>query len=271
MTTAWNNLLDTLQMELVECGVTDVIRLVHEVIDDTPYKTKNYEQYKVLEEDYYIENISPKYKNAKNVIKLAEVSDNLVNDLLQNRKSVRDYANEEMTFSEFSTLMSTSFGWKETFVGAYSRREFPVKKTNSQGGINYLDMYLFINNVENIESGIYYYNFLKHELVQIDHGNVRPIINKIHYQNEFITYANICVLYVADFNRVSWKYLRRSYRFAHVDTGIAAANLQITAESLGLGSCIVAGYLEHEVEKYLELESEELPILSVSIGKKCQL
>ncbi|HFE9852291.1 SagB/ThcOx family dehydrogenase [Enterococcus faecalis] len=262
-------MIDSIQLDLVEYENMDVIRLIHELVDDTPYKTQNYDQYKVSEENYYIENINHKYKEAENSVKLASVTDNIVNDLLKKRKSVRDYSNEKITFNEFSTLLGTSFGLKETFMGAYSKREFPIKKTNSQGGLNFLDMYIFINDVESIESGIYYYNFLKHELIQIDYGNVRPIINKIHYQNEFTTYANMCVIFVADFKRVSWKYLRRSYRFAHVDTGIAAANLQLTAESLGLGSCIVAGYLENEVEKYLELGKDELSILSVSIGKKC--
>jgi len=269
MDTKKNDILASMQAKLANSDPIDVIRVVHELIDDTPYKTENYEQYNIAEKDYYIAHIKDEYKNSKKTIKLAPVSDNVVNDLLQNRSSARDYANEQMTFDEFSTLLGTSFGLKQKLTGAYSRRDFPIKKTNSAGGLNALDLYVFVNNVEGIESGIYYYNFLAHELIQIDYGNVRPIINKIHYQNEFTTYANICVIYVADLTRVSWKYLRRSYRFVHVDTGIAAANLQITAETLGLCSCMVAGYLEHEVERYLSLGQDELPILSVSIGKRC--
>jgi len=270
MEQAKTDVLESIQLNLVEHESLDVIRIMHEVVDDTPYKTQNYEQYNLAEEEYYIEHTCPRYKDAEERIKLEQVSDNVIKDLLQRRNSTRDYSNETLTFKEFSTLVGTAFGLKQTFTGAYSRRDFPVKRTNSAGGINYIDMYIFINNVEGIAQGMYYYDFLQHDLVQIDHGNVRPIINKIHYQNEFTTYSNMCVMYVADFKRVAWKYLRRSYRFAHVDTGIAVANLQLTAESLGLGSCMVAGYLEHEVEKYLSLEEHELPILSMSIGKKCQ-
>lgn len=264
------DVFEDIQMRLMEKEATEVIRIVHEVLDDTPYKTKNYYQYSIDEDSYFIEHINQRFKDDQvyKTIDLMSPKEDRIGELLKNRKSIRDYTNKELSFEDFSTLMANSFGMKDTFMGAYSLKEYPVKMTNSQGGLNYLDMYLFINNVEDVESGIYYYNFLKHQLIQLDYGNVRPIISKIHYQNEFTTYSNMLVMYIADLKRVSWKYLRRSYRFAHVDTGIAAANLQISSENLGLGTCMVAGYLEHEVEKYLQLTPEEIPILSVSIGTK---
>lgn len=258
--------IEKIQKELSGNTTNEVIRIVHEVIDDTPFKTRNNEQYSIAEDEYYIKNTNIRFTSEDLRMQLKKVSHNNITQLLQNRQSVRDYSNKKITYSDMSTLMGVSFGLKETFKGAYSKKEFPVKTSNSQGGLNYLDLYLLINNVENIDSGIYYYDFLQHELVQLDYGNVRPIINKIHYQNEFTTYGNLLAIYVADFKRISWKYLRRSYRFAHVDAGIAVANLQLVTKSLGLGSCIVAGYLEHEIENYLELPKDEIPIVSVSIG-----
>lgn len=246
------------------------VAIIHEIIDDTPYKTKEYNKY--FHDEYYISHNKEKIvnSNAKR-IKLKpydDMSDCDLKKIITDRYSIRDYKNEEVSFEQFSTILHYSFGKKRTARGAYDQREFPFKFINSAGGLNHLDLYVFVNKVTGIESGIYYYDFINDELIQIEHGNMRLIVKYVNYQNEFTVYSNFVVTIVSDLSRIVPKYYKRAYRMVHMDAGIATAYMQIIGEYLGISSCVVAGFLEHELEKLLSLTENDYPISTMSFGIK---
>lgn len=257
--------------QLFDVPDIDQVKVIHEIIDDTPYKTKNYTKY--LHDEYYIvhnkraviESSVKKYKLKTN--KHLFQQENLVH-IIENRHSLRDYENQSISFETFSNILHYSFGVKYFGLGAYNQRKYPFKYTNSQGGLNYLDLYIVVNRVEGIEKGLYYYDFINDEICLLDYGNMRLIMNEINYQNEFTVYSNFICFVVADLERVVLKYYKRSYRFSHVDTGILVAYLQLLAEYHGLGSCAVAGFLEHKLDNLLNLSSNDYPIISISFGYK---
>ncbi|MFA9555703.1 SagB family peptide dehydrogenase [Evansella sp. AB-rgal1] len=256
---------------MLEKSDIDQIKVVHEIIDDTPYKTKNYMKY--MHDEYHIvhnkkqiiDNCIRKYKLRVNKEKLHKQD---IFDVIENRHSLRDFDNRTVDFETFSNIIHFSFGVKYFGVGPYDQKQFPFKYTNSQGGLNYLDLFIFINNVEGVEKGLYYFDFIEDELCLVDHGNMRILINDTHFQNEFTVYSNFVCVIVADMERVVPKYYKRAYRFAHVDSGILLSYLQLLAEHHGLGSCAVAGYLEHKLEDILALGSNDYPIVSMCFGYK---
>lgn len=247
------------------------VAILHELIDDTPFKTKNYMKY--IHDEYYIKhNKSDIINNCSKFYELdidsnEEVSRGVI-ELIKDRYSVRDYKNMPIKFKEFSQIVHYSMGLKCFGRGAYDQREFPFKYCNSQGGLNHLDLYLIVNNVEGVEQGLYYYDFIENKIWQMDNGNMRSIIGEINFQNEFSTYSNFLAIIVSDLSRVVPKYYKRAYRMAHVDAGIVSAYLQLTAEKNDISSCIVAGYLEHRVEDLLNLTEDDYPILTMSFGYK---
>lgn len=257
------NLLDLTDM--------DQVQVIHEIIDDTPYKTKNYMKY--LHDEYYIQHNKPEAIN-QSIAQYeldADRSYKPYKDLLSTvseRHSLRDFENKSIDFKTFSNIIYYSFGVKFYGLGAYNQKKYPFKYTNSQGGLNYLDLYIVVNQVDSLEQGLYYYDFMNNTLCLLDRGNMRPILNEINFQNEFSVYSNFVCFLVADMHRVVPKYYKRAYRFAHVDTGIVAAYLQLIAESYHVSSCAVAGFLEHKVEDLLGLNGEEFPTLSICFGCK---
>lgn len=263
--------LQSIKEQLIDVSDIDQVKVMHEMIDDTPYKTQNYMKY--MHDEYHIEhnkkelieNSKVKYKLSVDKNKLCEED---VIQIISNRHSLRDFENKTIEFETFSNIIHYSFGVKYYGLGAYNQKRYPFKYTNTQGGLNYLDLYIIVNNVENIEKGLYYYDFINDEICLLDRGNMRPLINEINFQNEFTVYSNFVCFIVADMQRVVPKYYKRAYRFSHVDTGILAAYLQILAEYHGIGSCAVAGYLEHKLEKLIGLSSNEYPILSICFGYK---
>lgn len=251
------------------------VSILHEILDDTPFKTENYTKYN--HDEYYIKH------NKSNIIKDCtkfyqlysnlqqnKDEDNLI-ELISERNSERDYTNNMITFEDFSMIIHYSMGIKNIGRGVYNQKEFPFRYCNSQGGLNHLDLYLIINNIEKIEQGLYYYDFLENKIWQMDRGNMRGIIGEINFQNEFSIYGNFLAIITSDLSRVAPKYFKRSYRMAHVDAGIVGAYLQLLSEKYKIKSCIIAGYLEHNLEKLLNLTENDYPIVTISFGQKGEL
>ncbi len=265
------NKLQQIKEQLLDVTDIDQIKITHELIDDTPYKTKNYLKY--MHDEYYIQHhkahlIQQSLKKIPLKANRERFQNQMLPDLISNRHSLRDYENKQVDFETFSNIIHYSFGVKNYGLGAYNQKKYPFKYTNSQGGLNYLDLYIVALNVEGLEQGLYYYDFIHNELCLMDAGNMRPLINDIHFQNEFTVYSNFICFIVADMERVVPKYYKRAYRFSHVDTGILTAYLQLIAEFHDLGSCSVAGYLEHKLEDLLGLSSNDYPIVSICFGYK---
>lgn len=262
--------IQNLKEQLAELTDLEQIRVLHEVIDDTPYKTQNY--FKYLHDEYYIQhNKSSLLEDnpIKYELKVPKDAEPVtLYDLISNRHSLRDYDARPMPFQTFSEILHYSFGVKNVGRGAYNKRSFPFKYSNTQGGLNYLDIYYVVNNVTGIEQGLYYHDFLTDSICLLDFGNMRGKLAEINFQNEFTVYSNFVCFIVADLSRVVPKYYKRAYRFAHVDAGVLLAYMQLIAEQNGVGSCAVAGYLEHVVEDLLQLSSDEYPLLSMSFGYK---
>lgn len=262
--------LKNIEIQLATLSDREQIRVLHEMLDDTPFKTQNYNKYQHDEYDIRHNRLGI-LKSGKKTIPLILSDDfpvcNFI-DLIAQRSSLRDYANQEVSFEQFSALLHYSMGTKRIARGAYNQREYPFRFCNSAGGLNHLDLYLLINRVESIESGVYYYDFINDSLIQMDYGNMRSVISRVNFQNEFSVYSNFVAVIVSDLSRIEPKYYKRSYRMAHVDGGIAMAHMQVLGEYLGLSSCIIAGFLEHELENLLHLTEDDYPICTMSFGVK---
>lgn len=261
--------IQRIKEELASLSDIEQISILHELVDDTPYKTQSYSKY--MHNEYHIQHNKPhlvdqslkKYK-----LFIHSNGDKEPMKTIRNRYSIRDYENRSLDYATFSQILHYSFGVKYYGRGAYNKQSFPFKYSNTQGGLNYLDLYIIINNVDTIDQGLYYYDFISDEICMVDKGNMRGKLSEINYQNEFTVYGNFVCFIVADMTRVVPKYYKRAYRFAHVDAGILTAYLQLLAEHNGMGSCAVAGYLEHNVEDLLNLSCDEYPLLAMSFGYK---
>ncbi|ARY93037.1 SagB/ThcOx family dehydrogenase [Lacticaseibacillus casei] len=255
---------------LKNCTDAEIVSILHEVIDDTPFKTRNYTEYS--HDEYYI--VHNKREVIQNSIKEYPLSTSSIKsarpliDSITGRKSLRDYAYDSVSFDQFSEIIHYSFGVKSVGRGAYDQREFPFKFCNSQGGLNYLDLYIVVSNVEGLPQGLYYFDFINDQVCLVQAGNMRTVLKDIHFANEFVAYGAFTCFVVADLSRVMPKYYKRAYRMAHVDAGILVAYLELIAESIDIHSCTVAGYLEHKLDDLLNLTVNDYPVVSITFGKQ---
>ena len=79
------------------------------------------------------------------------------------------------------------------------------------------------------------------------------------------------IIFIApDVSRLTWKYgTSKSYRLAHLETGVVCQNIHLVATALGLGSCMVFGFDDEQIDALLGLDGRrEFTTLLIAIGNK---
>ena len=191
-------------------------------------------------------------------------TDNLYN-ILEKRESKRDYAKNEISFEKLSNLLYYSYGIKKYREYAYNKKHYPVPFSPAAGGLNPFNLYLYVKKVAELEDGLYYYSPSENCLVELYVGSTEIDLFS-NYSTEFPIYANINIFVVTDINRFLWKYGERGYRFSNIDCGILSQNISLLSTYLGLGSCMIAAFVDDAVSKNLNLDQTELPLLGISVG-----
>jgi nitroreductase len=79
--------------------------------------------------------------------------------------------------------------------------------------------------------------------------------------------ASAIVLYTAVLERSLWKYTDRGYRYILFETGHVAQNVNLVAESLGLGSLNLGGFFDDQIAAFLGIDTdEEVPLYATALG-----
>lgn len=195
--------------------------------------------------------------------KIGLISEPLGSALLK-RKSERDYKEEIIDKKTLSQLLFYSIGvipeknvkWNNT------RRVYP-----SAGARYPLEIYLCLNNINDIKSGLYYYSPSGHELTLLRLDNkIQAKIFRITHQL-WIKKSNIVFIISAIVGRSSIKYSDRAYRYCLIESGHIGQNIYLVSKSLGLKACSVGGFVDNEINKLINVDDDvEVPLYLVAIG-----
>ncbi len=189
-------------------------------------------------------------------------------EALESRSSTHDFGSQPLSLQKLSTFLHYTYGVKR-YAGAYNIKNFPVRMAPSAGGLQPVDLYLVINNVEEMRKGLYYYDPIEHALKLLDEGNMRRHMVRYCLFEDWIGYAPVVFISVCNLNRVMWKYSHRGYRFVHVDTGVLTENMYLVGTALGLATCAVAGYFDDMLNELLQINGrDEFATLVFTIGNK---
>ncbi|MHA2049822.1 MAG: SagB/ThcOx family dehydrogenase [Promethearchaeota archaeon] len=209
------------------------------------------------------------YPNAKKKIKLPNPEFNSdINfwKVVLNRKSVRNFNNEPISQSQLSQLLYGMSGLTRIFP------QFEFRTVPSAGGLYPIEIYLIINNVENIERGIYHYNVKVHGLELIKEGDIRGEIAKACLDQRIAYKSAVSFVWTAVIERSKWKYLQRCYRYLYLDAGHIGQNFYLVAEALDLGACTIGAIYDDELNKLLGIDGNSETAIYVGIvGKRREI
>lgn len=183
----------------------------------------------------------------------------LLRHLLQQRRSVRDFQDVSLSLSEIGQLLWAAQG----ITHPQGFRSAP-----SAGALYPLELYVVVGQVEGLAAGIYRYFPKEHRLIKSADGDQRKKLARAAHRQSWVSDAATVVVFAAVYERATWKYGKRGERYVHIETGHAAQNLFLQAESLGLGTVTVGAFDDDEVKAVLQLPDDVQPLILMPVGKK---
>ncbi len=191
-------------------------------------------------------------------------------DAIARRESRRNYTAEGLDLNELSFLL-----WATQGVRRMRSRNTALRTVPSAGARHSFETYLFIFNVTGISPALYRYLPLSHEIVHIRSiQNMASAVVRAAGGQKFmgagaVTFVWSCIPY-----RMEWRYGLTAHRMILMDVGHVCQNLYLVCEAIDSGTCAVAAYNQHEMDKLIGLdgknecdEYDEFAVYAASVGK----
>ncbi|MGD1839190.1 MAG: SagB/ThcOx family dehydrogenase [Nitrososphaeraceae archaeon] len=195
---------------------------------------------------------------------------------IKKRRSIREYdASRPMELEELSTLLYHSFGISaEMRITNFNNRTISknLMTIPSGGGLYPLELYMGIINVNNIDTGLYHYNYRNHRLDRIlvkEFPNSFFSCFPIHPDGINMDRIGAVFIIVGVFLRSKIKYGNRSYRYILQESGHLSQNICTTSTALNMGSIPISAFFDDELNTFLNIDGvEEAAIYTVLVGHK---
>jgi len=191
-------------------------------------------------------------------------------DLVRQRQSTRNYApGYQLSLYELFVMLNYSYGvsrQEQTPEGnSMSFRYIP-----SPGGLYPLEIYVVLFD-SHVTPGLYHFRPDTLELECLKEGDFRAEL-KQHIQAEPYININVAsgiVITTGIFERIMIKYGERGYRFMLHESGFVGQMMTLLGEALGLGSCMVGGYDDQKINRFLGVNGVFETVQNILIlGKK---
>ena len=177
------------------------------------------------------------------------------------RRSIRDFSNQSITFSELSQLIWATQGITMKVQG------FDFRASPSAGALYPIETYLVVNRVEEIPPGLYHYGVKEGQLALLREGSYGTELSHAGLGQEMLGEAACVFVWTAVVGRSKWKYRERAYRYIYMDAGHIGQALYLAATALDLGCCTVGAFFDEEVDRIVGVDGkEEISVYLGAIG-----
>ena len=194
-----------------------------------------------------------------------------VENVLANRRSIRDFRNEPMSLATLSQLLWAAQGVTriEDAPPGWSWGPWAGgKRTAPSAGAMYpIELYAVAGNIDGLQPGIYKYKPSTHELLTICAGDKRNQMSTRGPGQKWLEGAP-CIFVVAGiYARLEPRFADRSARYLHFEVGHVVENICLQAVALGLGSTVVGSFKDDLLKEAVGMPADESPFAVVPVGK----
>jgi SagB-type dehydrogenase family enzyme len=179
--------------------------------------------------------------------------------VLRRRKSIRDFQNKPLSKGHLSYLLWASTGIQRQEDG-YAFRTAP-----SAGALYPIETYVIVNNVRDLQAGLYHYSIQAHRLEALASRDLGHEIAEAALGQTMCEAAPAVFIWSAVFERCKWKYGQRAYRYIYLDAGHIAENLALAAVSLNLGTCEIGALFDDHVNAILGVDGIEESVICMAV------
>ena len=180
---------------------------------------------------------------------------------LQQRRSLRDYADRAMTAEELAWVVHGATGITQARGG--------LRTAPSAGALYPLETYVAVNRVEGVEAGLYHVDVRGRALEPMRTGSVAGDLMVAGLGQDFLRAAPVVLILTGLFQRSRWKYRERHYRYVCWEGGHMTQNVHLAAEAAGLGACMVGAFLDDRVNDLLGVDGRREAALGlIALGPR---
>jgi SagB-type dehydrogenase family enzyme len=181
-----------------------------------------------------------------------------------NRQSRRSFTPQPLTPEELSFLLWATQGVRQQLAPGAVLRTVP-----SAGNRHALETYLAVLRINGLESGIYRYLPLEHQLLHLRKEDQMPRkLTEATLGQAFVERAAVVFIWTAIPYRMEWRYGLAAHKVIALDAGHVCQNLYLACEAIGAGTCAVAAYHQQWMDQLVQVDGkDEFTIYLAPVGK----
>ncbi|HDS1820439.1 TPA: SagB family peptide dehydrogenase [Pseudomonas putida] len=187
-----------------------------------------------------------------------------LDEVFRRRATAREFYRIPISLAVLGEILHLTLGFVEHRMlsnGAggvenYSRR----RSSPSVGGLNATEGYVYVNNVEGLDPGVYYYDPHRHQLHwRSELGlSLGDLLCGQHFANDI----PVGLFLTSRLDKLWWKYEHsRAYRVALIEIGHVAQTFQLAATARGMNTWLTGALNECKIEPLLKLENSNEQVL----------
>lgn len=180
-------------------------------------------------------------KQAKTIKLANEIKVEEMPLMFKERKSTRYFMDTPIPIDKLATLMYYSYG--NNLNGSLT--------VPSAGGIYPISLLIIVNNVSQIDNGIYEYCPWTCSINKISIENFNVNYDKVTSSESLTANCAFSIHFIGNPDNTCYKYQDRGYRFLNIECGHIAQNFSLVSTFLSIGSVCSGGFLDGEFLGYL--------------------
>lgn len=186
-----------------------------------------------------------------------------VEKAMSTRRSVRSYADKAFTKKDVSQILWAAYGVSDST----KYKGYKLKTAPSAGALYPFEVYLVVNNVKGLETGVYRYKPANHSITMEIKGNISIDLTDAAWGQDMIEHAPINIVWTAIFERTTKKYGERGReRYVCMDLGHSGQNVYLQATALGMGTCAIGAFADDTVSEIMNIPVEEEILYIMPVG-----
>jgi SagB-type dehydrogenase family enzyme len=177
--------------------------------------------------------------------------------VIQRRGSTRQFARESISFKQLSTLLDR--GTRGIPTDFLQPHEAPLN-----------DLYLIVNAVEGLSSGVYVFHRRNRALELLKEGDFRREAGYLGLGQEIPADCSVDVFFLADLDRILRRFGNRGYRAAQLEASVMAGKLYLAAYAQRLGASGLTFFDDDVIEFFSPHGAGKSVMFLLALGKSAR-